>query len=123
NLTIPKNKITAIVGASGSGKTTLMKMLLKFYEPTEGEIFLEVGSRVSDAGSWKSEKTSDIKHPTSNIRLQNISQKTWRNHIGSVMQEGYIFNDTIANNIAVGVDIIDKQRLQYATDVANIKSY
>src|SRR5690554_21567 len=99
NLTIPKNKITAIVGVSGSGKTTLMKMLLKFYEPIEGNIFYNT------------------------IDLKNISQKSWRNHIGSVMQEGYIFNDTIANNIAVGVDIIDKQRLQYATDVANIKSY
>jgi len=99
NLTIPKNKITAIVGVSGSGKTTLMKMLLKFYEPNEGNMNYE------------------------SIDLKNISQKTWRNHIGSVMQEGYIFNDTIANNIAIGVDIIDKQRLQYATDVANIKSY
>ena len=74
-------------------------MLLKFYEPVEGNIFYNT------------------------IDLKNISQKTWRNHIGSVMQEGYIFNDTIANNIAVGVDIIDKHRLQYATDVANIKSY
>ncbi len=99
NLTIPKNKITAIVGVSGSGKTTLMKMLLKFYEPIEGTILYNT------------------------IDLKNISQKTWRGHIGSVMQEGYIFNDTIANNIAIGVDIIDKQRLQYATDVANIKSY
>ncbi|WP_448606140.1 peptidase domain-containing ABC transporter [Paenimyroides ceti] len=99
NLTIPKNKVTAIVGVSGSGKTSLMKMLLKFYEPVEGSIFYDV------------------------IDLKNISQKSWRNHIGSVMQEGYIFNDTIANNIAVGVDIIDKKRLQYATDVANIKSF
>lgn len=99
NLTIPKNKITAIVGVSGSGKTTLMKMLLKFYEPVEGNIHYDT------------------------IDLKNISQKSWRNHIGSVMQEGYIFNDTIANNIAVGVDIIDKKRLQYATDVANIKSF
>ncbi len=99
NLTIPKNKVTAIVGVSGSGKTTLMKMLLKFYEPVEGTISYDT------------------------IDLKNISQKSWRNHIGSVMQEGYIFNDTIANNIAVGVDVIDKKRLQYATDVANIKSY
>ncbi len=99
SLTIPKNKITAIVGVSGSGKTTLMKMLLKFYEPVEGNIHYDT------------------------IDLKNISQKSWRNHIGSVMQEGYIFNDTIANNIAVGVDIIDKKRLQYATDVANIKSF
>ncbi|MVO08984.1 ATP-binding cassette domain-containing protein [Flavobacterium sp. TP390] len=99
NLTIPAKKITAIVGTSGSGKTTLMKLLLKFYEPQEGDILIN--------------KTS----------LKSISQKAWRNHIGSVMQEGYIFSDTIANNIAVGVDIIDKERLQYAADVANIKEF
>lgn len=99
SLTIPANKITAIVGVSGSGKTTLMKLLLKFYEPLKGKI---------NYGK---------------INLKNISQKSWRNHIGTVMQEGYIFNDTIANNIAVGVDHINKQRLQYATDVSNIKSF
>lgn len=98
-LTIPKNKITAIVGVSGSGKTTLMKMLLKFYKPANGSILYDT------------------------VDLKNISQKSWRNHIGSVMQEGYIFNDTIANNIAIGVDIIDKLRLKYAIDVANIKPY
>ena len=99
NLTIPSNKITAIVGTSGSGKTTLMKLLLKFYEPNSGIISIN--------------KTE----------LSKISQKPWRNHIGSVMQEGYIFNDTIANNIAIGVDIIDKKRLLYAADVANIKDF
>ena len=99
NLTIPANKITAIVGTSGSGKTTLMKLLLKFYEPESGEISI------------------------GNAQLKNISQKAWRNNIGAVMQEGFIFNDTIANNIAIGVDIIDKERLVYAADVANIKEY
>lgn len=99
NLTIPANKVTAIVGVSGSGKTTLMKLLLKFYEPNNGEI--NIG----------------------NTQLKNISQKAWRNNVGAVMQEGFIFNDSIANNIAVGVDIIDKQRLVYAADVANIKEY
>lgn len=99
NLTIPANKITAIVGVSGSGKTTLMKLLLKFYEPDSGQI--NIG----------------------NTPLSNVVQKTWRAHIGAVMQEGFIFNDTIANNIAVGVDIINKQRLIYAADVANIKDY
>ena len=99
NLTIPTNKITAIVGTSGSGKTTLMKLLLKFYEPIKGEIM--VG-----------------KTP-----LKTIAQKTWRSHLGCVMQEGYIFSDTIANNIAIGVDIIDKERLVYASDVANIKEF
>lgn len=96
---IPANKITAIVGTSGSGKTTLMKLLLKFYDPNEGEIKL------------------------GNHDLQNISQKSWRNEYGVVMQEGYIFSDTIANNIAVGVDYIDKERLAHAVDVANIKSF
>ena len=99
NLTIPANKITAIVGTSGSGKTTLMKLLLKFYEPNKGQ--LTIG------------KTD----------LNNIKQKSWRSHIGTVMQEGYIFNDTIANNIAVGVDVINKERLVYAADVANILSF
>lgn len=99
NLTIPANKVTAIVGVSGSGKTTLMKLLLKFYEPNNGEI--NIG----------------------NAQLKNISQKAWRNNVGAVMQEGFIFNDTIANNIAVGVDVFDKQRLVYAADVANIKDY
>lgn len=99
NLTIPAHKVTAIVGVSGSGKTTLMKLLLKFYEPNKGEINL------------------------GNSQLQNITQKSWRANIGAVMQEGFIFNDSIANNIAVGVDFIDKERLVYAADVANIKEY
>ena len=99
NLIIPANKITAIVGTSGSGKTTLMKLLLKFYESNSGQITIG--------------KTD----------LNNIKQKSWRSHIGTVMQEGYIFNDTIANNIAVGVDVIDKERLVYAADLANILSF
>ncbi|HJY11644.1 MAG TPA: peptidase domain-containing ABC transporter [Flavobacterium sp.] len=99
NLTIPANKVTAIVGVSGSGKTTLMKLLLKFYEPEKGEI--NIG----------------------NAQLKNITQKAWRSNIGAVMQEGFIFSDTIANNIAFGVDKIDKERLVYAADVANIKEY
>lgn len=104
NLTIPSNKVTAIVGVSGSGKTTLMKMLLKFYEPLSGEIVLR------------------RENGTKN-KLFDISQKTWRAHIGSVMQEGYIFNDSIANNIAIGVDVIDKERLEYAADVSNIRTF
>jgi ATP-binding cassette subfamily B protein len=103
NLTIPANKVTAIVGTSGSGKTTLMKLLLKFYEPNKGEILL---------------KNNEIASP-----LAMTAQKTWRYHVGTVMQEGYIFNDTIANNIAIGVDIVNKERLVYAADVANIKDF
>ncbi len=99
DLHIPANKVTAIVGASGSGKTTLMKLALKFYEPNRGEIYI------------------------GNQNLKTISPKAWRNQCGVVMQEGFIFSDTIANNIAVGVDDIDKQRLLHAVKVANIKEY
>lgn len=99
NLKIPARKVTAIVGVSGSGKTTLMKLLLKFYDPDKGEINL------------------------GNTQLKNIAQKSWRANIGAVMQEGFIFNDTIANNIAVGADLINKERLVYAADVANITEY
>ncbi|MBT8245764.1 peptidase domain-containing ABC transporter [Winogradskyella sp.] len=99
DLTIPANKVTAIVGVSGSGKTTLMKLLLKFYDPNKGQIQL------------------------GNYNLQNVSQKSWRHECGVVMQEGYIFNDTIANNIAVGEDYVDKKKLAHAVDVANIKEF
>ncbi len=99
SLTIPANKITAIVGASGSGKTTLMKLLLRFYNADKGEILIN------------------------NSFLNMISQKVWRDHCGVVMQEGYIFNDTIANNIAVGEDVIDREKLAHAIDIANISDY
>lgn len=99
DLEIPANKITAIVGASGSGKTTLMKLLLKFYDPNSGGILL------------------------GNYDLKSVSQKTWRSQCGVVMQEGYIFSDTIANNIAVGVDYVDKKKLAHAVDVANIQAF
>lgn len=96
---IPSKKVTAIVGTSGSGKTTLMKLLLKFYEPSEGEI------RLND------------------VKLSNISAKVWRDKCGVVMQEGFIFNDTIANNVAIGHEIIDKERLLYAVRMSNIKEF
>lgn len=99
SLTIPKNKITAIVGASGSGKTTLMKLLMKFYEPIQGEI--KIG----------------------NTNLNTISQKSWRDNCGVVMQEGYVFNDTIAQNIAIGDDYIDKMKIKKAVEIANIQDY
>ncbi len=99
NLEIPANKTTAIVGTSGSGKTTLVKMLLKFYEPASGEI--RIGHHL----------------------LQNVSPQSWRARCGVVMQEGYIFNDTIANNIAIGEENIDKNKLRNAADIANIKDY
>lgn len=96
DLTIPPRMVTAIVGMSGSGKTTLVKLLLGFYPPTEGEI------RVGD-------------YP-----LASVSQKAWRQRCGVVMQDGFIFSDTIARNIAVADEEIDRQRLQQAAKVANI---
>jgi len=99
SLTIPPNKTTAIVGVSGSGKTTLMKILLRFYNIDSGEI--TVG----------------------NFNLNTISQRAWRDYCGVVMQEGYIFNDTIAKNIGVGEDFVDTKKLAHAVDVANISDY
>lgn len=99
NLRIPANQITAIVGVSGSGKTTLVKTLLKFYEPIEGII------RIGE------------------YNLTNISQHSWRNQCGVVMQEGYIFNDSIANNIAIGQDSIDKKKMERAIEIANIQDF
>ncbi len=99
DLVIPKGKTTAIVGRSGSGKTTLLKLLLNFYQPTEGVI------RVGD------------------IRMSNLSAKTWRSKCGVVMQDGYIFNDSIAKNIALGDEIVNKEKLLRAVKVANIQSF
>ncbi|WP_134087627.1 peptidase domain-containing ABC transporter [Olivibacter sp. XZL3] len=99
NLHIPKGKVTAIVGASGSGKTTLMKLLLKFYPPTEGSILVD------------------------GINLQDISAQLWRNNCGTVMQEGYIFSDSIARNIAVSGERIQEERLYEAVRVANVQDY
>jgi len=99
DLVIPVNKVTAIVGSSGSGKTTLLKMLLKFYEPRSGTI--NVGG----------------------TNLGHLSQRAWRNTCGVVMQEGHIFNDTIARNIAIGSETIDRKRLLEALDVANIRDF
>ncbi|MDZ4148740.1 MAG: peptidase domain-containing ABC transporter [Flavobacteriaceae bacterium] len=108
NLEIPGNKVTAIVGVSGSGKTTLMKLLLKFYEPNAGQISLISSSFRGESGG---------------LNLKNVSQRTWRSHCGVVMQEGYIFSDTIANNIAVGVDFVDKAKLKQAVEIANIQEF
>jgi ATP-binding cassette, subfamily B, bacterial len=99
NLTIPRGKTIAIVGASGSGKTTILKLLLNFYQATEG------GVRLGD------------------ISLDNIEHRVWRDKCGVVMQEGYIFSDTIAKNIALGEEQIDKKRLLQAVKVANIQEY
>ena len=99
NLTIPRNKITAIVGASGSGKTTLIKLLLGFYTPNKGNI------KVGD------------------VYLKNINPHLWRSVTGSVMQDGFIFSETIAENIAIGEEVIDKERLLKAAQIANIDQF
>ena len=83
DLFIEENKITAIVGTSGSGKTTLLKMLLGFYQPVTGEILI------------------------GDTRLSNLSLKLWREKVGAVMQDGFLFPDTIAFNIAPGTEEID----------------
>ncbi len=99
NLEIPKGKITAIVGTSGSGKTTLLKLLLNFYKPNTGSIKL------------------------GDIELSNISSKLWRSKVGAVMQDEFVFSDTIARNIALGDAIINKEKLLKAVKVANIQSF
>lgn len=97
SLTIPSGKVTAIVGASGSGKTTMLKMMLGFYPPVSGEVLL------------------------GNVSLKNYSESRWRARCGTVMQEGYIFSDTIAANIAVSEEYPDMERVRWAAGVSNIK--
>lgn len=98
-LEIPQSKMTAIVGASGSGKTTLIKLLLGFYDINRGSI--KVG----------------------NTPLSYINAHAWRDHTGCVMQDGFLFSDTIARNIAVGSDRIDHERLLYAAKMSNLLDF
>jgi len=99
NMLIPEGKVTAIVGASGSGKTTLMKLLLRFYDPIHGKIYYN------------------------NNTILDLSPKSIRENCGVVMQDGYIFSDTIERNIATGDYKIDKKKLQEAVRTANIEEF
>lgn len=99
DLFIREGKITAIVGTSGSGKTTLLKMMLGFYQPVNGDILI------------------------GDVRLQNLSLKTWREKVGAVMQDGFLFPDTIAANIAPGIQEINEEGLVAAAETANIRSF
>jgi ATP-binding cassette, subfamily B, bacterial len=99
NLTIPAKKVTAIVGVSGSGKTTLLKLLLLFYDSYEGEIL--VGGR----------------------SLKAFNRKYWRRNCGVVMQEGYIFADTVLGNIALGEDLVDREWLEACARIASIHDF
>jgi ATP-binding cassette subfamily B protein len=99
NLEIPANKITAIVGTSGSGKSTLVKLILGFYKPVKGEILL------------------------GGVPLHSYSQQQWRKRCGVVMQEGFIFSDTIAGNIGIGDEVPDFEKIRTAIATANIQSF
>lgn len=99
NLEIPANKITAIVGTSGSGKTTLVKLILGFYKPSQGEI------RLND------------------INIENYSPGHWRKRCGVVMQEGFIFSDSIAKNIGIIDEIPDPVKVEQSVNTANIKDF
>lgn len=99
NITIPHNKVTAIVGASGSGKTTMIKMMLGFYEPVSGKVLLG-GNRICD-----------------------YSPSVWRALCGTVMQEGFIFSDTIEKNISVSDEVPNMERVKKAVKTANIDDF
>lgn len=97
NLHMPEGKTTAIVGMSGSGKTTIIKLLMRFYEPEAGSI--NVGS----------------------LKLRDLKYKLWRKECSAVMQDGYIFSDTILNNITIGCESPADENLEKAIRIANIQ--
>lgn len=100
DLKIPKGKITAIVGSSGSGKSTLLKLLLNYYAPVQGHIFI------------------------GKIDLQELSPRRWREKCGTVMQEGFVFDDTIEKNIALGnAGVGDQNTLEEAIRIANLTDF
>lgn len=99
SVSIPYNKVTAIVGSSGSGKTTMIKMMLGFYNPIQGEVLLG-GHRISE-----------------------YSQTVWRRYCGTVMQEGFIFSDSIARNIGVSDEKPDMERVRQSARIANIEKF
>jgi ATP-binding cassette subfamily B protein len=99
NVSIPRGKVTAIVGTSGSGKTTLVKLLLGFYEPTDGTI--RIGG----------------------TKIGSLPKKIWRQKCGAVMQDGFVFSDTIANNVAESEDLVDKTKLLKSVKIANIQDF
>lgn len=99
NLVIPEHKVTAIVGESGSGKSTLVKLIQGFYAPNSGTI--KIGT----------------------ANLNTINPHLWRSKTGSVMQESFVFSDTIANNIALGTDEVDAERLYHAAVMANTDEF
>ncbi len=99
SLVIPEKSVTAIVGASGSGKTTLIKLILHYYPPAKGDI--RIGEQ----------------------NLRSLSPRVWRRRCGVILQNGYLFSDTIARNIALGAEKIDLDKLFYAAGISNINEF
>jgi ATP-binding cassette subfamily B protein len=99
SFTIPAGKTTAIVGRSGSGKTTLLRLILKFYAPDGGEILL------------------------GGVNLNDVSHRQWRGLCGIVMQDGYIFSDTVSRNIAVADELVDMKRVVEVARLAEIDKF
>ncbi|NCA75976.1 MAG: peptidase domain-containing ABC transporter [Alphaproteobacteria bacterium] len=99
NFTIPQGKVTAIVGESGGGKTTLMKLILGFYPCTKGGIYIGETS------------------------LSDINIRTWRNNCGTVLQDSFIFSDTIEENITISSQFYNKERLYGAIKIANLNNF
>lgn len=99
DLTIPKGSVTAIVGNSGSGKTTLIKLMLGFYHPQKGKVYIG--------------KTD----------LSSTDEDLWLRHCGSVMQNGYIFSDTVTNNIAISDETPDLERVKEAAKMACLDKF
>ena len=99
NLMIPKGKVSAVVGTSGSGKTTLLKLLLSFYYPQKGDLYLD------------------------DRKMDSIESDKWRKLCGVVMQDGYIFSGSIAENIAIADTLPDVEKLKIASKIACIDDF
>jgi len=99
NLVIPKGKTIALVGPSGGGKSTLVDLIPRFYDPQEGAVLLD------------------------GVDIRNFTLDSFRKQMGIVTQESILFNDTILNNIAFGIDDPDKDKVIDAAKIANAHDF